>query len=207
MKELIENMLSDYDNNELLILRENIIKYIVDLDFNEIKWSVLNVQEMEQFFYNNYYNDERFVSWKHLGEESSLGMCYLYFPPYEGDFKFFVGSIKNNIDKETIIGCIIYKDNWKLNDETELFTLILTVEINYFYQGLGLLNVMFKNFGKVINQNQNIVMTNESHIGSICHVMDHLKKNLYDINFQKQICFAHEMEDNYYKRKCKSMNE
>lgn len=204
MKDLTKEMLSEYDKSKLLILKENLKKYIVDLDFDKIEWHVFNVHEMEHFFYNNYYDDEKFVSWIDLGEDAPLGMCYLYFPPYEGDFNFFIGSVKNNIGKDTIVGCIIYKDSWQLNDENMLLTLIETVEINYFYRGLGLLNIMFYNFCKVINQNQNIVMTNESYMGSICQVMKHLKKNLDDLNFQKKVCFEYEMENNYNKKKYKS---
>lgn len=204
MKELTDEMLKEYDKKGLKNLRENINNYIVNPDFNKIEWRVLNANEMEDFFYNNYYMNEEFVSWFDLGENAPLGMCYLFFPPYDDGFKFFIGSIKNNINKETIVGCIIYKDNWQFNNENELFTLIETVEINYFYQGLGLLNIMFHNFGKKINKKQNVIMTNESYMGSICKVMNHLKNNLNILNFQKKICFEHEIEDSYNKKKYKS---
>lgn len=199
MRELTDQMLGDYTKEELITLKDNIANYIVNFNNEDIKWQIMNAIEIERFMYDNYYKDGKFVSWNDLDINLPLGMFYLFFPPYAANFNFFIGTIKNKLNKETILGCIIYDEHFNPIGYNELFTCILTVEINYFYQGLGLLNVMFDNFCKVINKEQRIIMTIESMMGKRCQVMNHLKLNLNNYNFKKGTYFEYELEDKYFK--------
>lgn len=194
MNELTDKMINDYSNEELIILKDNINNYIVPLNKKKIKWKVLKAFEMEQFINENYS-----ITWLDLGEESVFGMTLLPFPPYNDNLSFLVGTIKNKLNKETLVGCISYCNNFELGEKYNALTFIEIVEINYFYQGLGLLNIMLDKFCKVINQKQNIIMTMESSKGRICRIMKHLKTKLNMYSFKKDIRFQDDINDKYVK--------
>ena len=160
---------------------------------------------MNKFLNENYYKDGLNANWIIQDEIMPIGMYYLSNLSINNNLKYFIGVVKNTINKETIVGCIIYHDGLIINDKNELFTLIGTIEINYFYQGLGLLNRMLKNFLKIINKEQDVIMTNESNMGRICRVMNHLKKNFSDLGFKKNIYFEYEMDEIYSMKLCKSI--
>ena len=103
---------------------------------------------------------------------------------FSGIYKYFIGTIKNNIDKETIVGCISYFNYHKIYGNVNY---ISTVEINYFYQGMKLLNELYKNFINELDFDKDIMITNESMIGRKCHVINDLKKALKKVKYDKNI--------------------
>ena len=155
----------------------------------------MDASAMNEFFYENYYDEEKLVEWIIFDDYSPLGMFYLYFPPYHKNFKYFIGTVKNRINKDTIIACIIYDDKCNFIDKNNIFTCIETLEINYFYKGLGLLNILLKEFVKIIDKKNNIIVTNESKMGKLCHVKDHLKKTLEKFDFQKKFYSDDELDE------------
>lgn len=199
MKNLTDEMLKQYSYDELIELKNNIKKYIVPLWKKKIKWKILSSNEMEEFIKENYIVNEDYVSWLDLGEESLLGMSLLPFPPYNKNLSFLIGTIKNKANKETLIGCIVFCKNFDFGINYDKLTFIEMVEINYFYQGHGLLKVMLNEFCKEIDKEQNIVMTIESSKGRLCRVMEHLKERLKNISFKKDIRFSLDVNDSYIK--------
>ena len=107
----------------------------------------------------------------------NIGLCFQ--TPY-----IFSDTIKNNIDKETIVGCISYFNYHKIYGNVNY---ISTVEINYFYQGMKLLNEMYKNFINELDFDKDIMITSESMIGRKCHVINDLKKALKKVKYDKNI--------------------
>ena len=137
MNELTDKMKRCYSYHELIKLKENIKDYIVP--YEKIDWQVMDSYQMTKFMEENYNCDkEDSIFWYDMSEKTPICMHYLVFPPYPKDMKFFVGTILNNVNKRTIIGCICYKDV-SLGKDCKIVTSIETIEINYFYQGKGLL--------------------------------------------------------------------
>ena len=195
MKGLSPKMLSWYNSKELKKLSTMLTNYIVPVDKENIKWSIMKPMEMKEFFEKNYGNDK--VYWLDYYEKTPLGMTFLPFPPYSRSLKFFVGTIKNNLNLETIVGCIGFRDDCEICEDYELVTSIETVEINYFYQGMGLLNLMLSKFSEVINKDQNIIMTRESPMGKDCDILKHLKNNLTASGFNKDVRLEDDIDSEY----------
>ena len=180
MKELPNNIIRDYNEKELLDLKRIIFDYIKEFKLEDIVWKSLTKEEMKKFLLDNYYINNSFITWD--TSVTIFGMHYLQWHLYTD--KYFIGTIKNNIDKETIIGCISYFNSHKIYGNVNY---ISTVEINYFYQGMGLLNEMYKNFINELDFDKDVMITNESMIGKECHVINNLEKTLKKVRYNKNI--------------------
>ena len=99
--------------------------------------------------------------------------------------------------KYTIIGVISYNDDVDIYYNREHVIDIETVEINYFYQGHGLLKVMMNEFVKNIDLSKNILITRESKSGEKHGVLRHLKDALNKVNYKRDIRFEHEIDKEY----------
>ena len=197
MNELTDKMKRCYSYHELIKLKENIKDYIVP--YEKIDWQVMDSYQMTKFMEENYNCDkEDSIFWYDMSEKTPICMHYLVFPPYPKDIKFFVGTILNNVNKRTIIGCICYKDV-SLGKDCKIVTSIETIEINYFYQGKGLLKEMLNEFSKVVNRDQNIIMTQESAKGKICRIMSNLQTILRNNGFINDIRFEDNIDNEYIK--------
>lgn len=170
MKELPNNILKCSCEYKLFNLKNDIVNYMIQFSYDNIVWKSLTNNEMKMFLTNNYYRNNKFITWD---DDTILGMHYLHWHLYTD--KYFIGMIKNNINKETIVGCISYFDFHEIYGNINY---ISTVEINYFYQGMGLLDKMYENFVKELNFNKNVMITSESLIGRKCHVINNLTKVL-----------------------------
>ena len=191
---------------QIIELKKRINDYIVPCDKNKITWQVFNYLQMQQFLNLNYYdNNNNLIYWLDKGEETPIGMTFLTFPPYNEKIKFFIGTIDSHNGKKMIVGCICFFNHLQLAKNTDLVTSIETVEINYFYQGQGLLQIMLDEFSKIVLKNQNIIMTMESEMGKTCHVMNHLKESLLKVDFKKDIRFEDEIDDEYIKKLVKQI--
>ena len=180
MKELPNNIIRDYNEKKLLNLKRIIFNYIVEFKLEDITWRSLTKDEMKNFLFDNYYIDNNFVTWN--DNDTIFGMHYLQWHLYTD--KYFIGTIKNNIGRETIVGCISYFNSHKIYGNVNY---ISTVEINYFYQGMKLLNEMYKNFINELDFDKDIMITNESMIGRERHVINNLEKTLKKVRYNKNI--------------------
>ena len=82
------------------------------------------------------------------------------------------------------MGCISYFNYHKIYGNVNY---VSRVEINYFYQGMGLSKIMYEKFVNEIDFNKDIMLTTESLIGRKCHVIGNFKKVLKKNNFDKKI--------------------
>ena len=180
MKELPNNIIRDYNEKELLDLKRIILDYIKEFKLEDITWKSLTKEEMNKFLLDNYYINNNFITWD--TSVTIFGMHYLQWHLYTD--KYFIGTIKNNVDKETIVGCISYFNYHKIYGNVNY---ISTVEINYFYQGMKLLNELYKNFINELDFDKDIMITNESMIGRERHVINNLEKTLKKVRYNKNI--------------------
>ena len=180
MKELPNNIIRDYNEKKLLDLKKIILNYVVEFNLEGITWKSLTKEEMKDFLFDNYYINGDFITWN--DDDTIFGMHYLQWHLYTN--KYFIGTIKNNIDKETIVGCISYFNSHKIYGNVNY---ISTVEINYFYQGMRLLNEMYKNFINELDFDKDVMITNESMIGRERHVINNLEKTLKKVKYNKNI--------------------
>lgn len=185
MKKLPIEVLDNYNKSELKKLKKYIKDYIVPLDINKIRYQVLTNEELTKFYKENYYINYKFVEWNNNGFYNPLGMYFLSLN-LPRDMKVFMLTLPNKINKETIIGSIIYSDNFKTSLEEQIF-LIDTIEINYFYRNKGLLDIMYNEFIKSNNINKDIILTCLSQMGYTCHVDKHLSKMLKKNNIDKNV--------------------
>jgi len=202
MSFLDKDDLKYYKYDELSKLKTWLNDYIVTIEKESIKWQVLSFDELQEFFKNNYYDNtsNEFVYWYESDDRLPIGMYFLTYPKRKRDIKYFVGTIKNNLNKETIIGCISYNDDCQIGENCDLVTSIEGVEINYFYRGQGLLKKLISEFSKVVDKNQNILVTNETPMGKKYQVMRHLQDGLMEHNFNADIRFEDEIDDAYLEK-------
>lgn len=206
MKELSEKVLKWYSKRELAQLKKRIKTYIIPCNNCDVRWFSLDSEGMEQFLMCNYQDTNgNVLYWLDQGEETPFGMTFLTFPPFNEHMKFFIGTMKTTFNKEMIVGCISYLDDFEVNKGYPSVTSIETVEINYFYQGQGLLQIMFNAFSKIIPKKQDIVITSESQMGKKCHVIDHLKEALLKNNVDVNLYFEYEIDDDCFKKLVKSI--
>lgn len=180
MKELPNNVIRNCNEKKLLNLKKIVLDYIKEFKLEDITWKSLTKEKMRKFLFDNYYINDNFITWN--DNDTIFGMHYLQWYLYTD--KYFIGTIKNNIDKETIVGCISYFNYHKIYGNVNY---ISTVEINYFYQGMKLLNEMYKNFINELDFDKDIMITSESMIGRKCHVINDLKKALKKVKYDKNI--------------------
>ena len=180
MKELPNNVIRNCNEKKLLNLKRIVLDYIKEFNLEGITGKSLTKEEMKDLLFDNYYINGDFITWN--DDDTIFGMHYLQWHLYTN--KYFIGTIKNNIDKETIVGCISYFNSHKIYGNVNY---ISTVEINYFYQGMRLLNEMYKNFINELDFDKDVMITNESMIGRERHVINNLEKTLKKVKYNKNI--------------------
>lgn len=202
MKSLTESMIKMYYKKELQKLKKRIKNYIVPIEYEKIEWISLNNRELYDFYNENYYdeNNSEYIYWIDCCEKMPIGLTYLVFPPNSDNLNYFIGFIPNKDNKKTIIGCICYRKDYILRKGCDPVTIIETVEINYFYQGNGLLSLMLDSFTKWINKNQNIIVTDESISGQLCRVFEHIKDSLLKNGYFKNISLESNVDEEYIKK-------
>ena len=185
MKKLPIEVLDNYNKSELKKLKKYIKNYIVPLDINKIKYQILTNEELIKFYEENYYINYKFVEWHDNGFSNPLGMHFLS-SNLPRDMEVFMLTIPNKINRETIIGSIIYSDKY-VTSLGEIIFLIDTVEINYFYRNKGLLDIMYDEFIKRNNVDRDIILTCLTQMGYRCGVDKHLSKILKKNNIDKNV--------------------
>lgn len=123
MKELPNNVIRNCNEKKLLNLKRIVLDYIKEFKLEDITWKSLTKEKMRKFLFDNYYINNNFITWN--DNDTIFGMHYLQWHLYTD--KYFIGTIKNNIDKETIVGCISYFNYHKIYGNVNY---ISTVEIN-----------------------------------------------------------------------------
>ena len=110
MKELPNNVIRNCNEKKLLNLKRIVLDYIKEFKLEDITWKSLTKEKMRKFLFDNYYINNNFITWN--DNDTIFGMHYLQWHLYTD--KYFIGTIKNNIDKETIVGCISYFNYHKI---------------------------------------------------------------------------------------------
>ncbi len=180
-------------------------EYIEDVDLNKIKWVKLNATELKEFFDENYYDEYNFEYVQDMTTNKLLGMTFLNIQSYnyisfhclenEQTYNYLLGIVDNSIGKKTIVGAIIYLDNYLMfNDQDKPFTYISTIEVNSYFRNKGIFKKMCEVFFDYINLDQHILTSEQTEIGRKCNVFEILKKTLLSKNFQNII-----VEDDHQK--------
>lgn len=174
------------NKKNLKLLKENILNYIIPLEKDKINYYVFTNEELNLFYKENYYINNMFVKGNNKYYNVPLGMHYLSLT-LPSNMKVFICSLPNNLNKETIIGSIIFNDNYSLNDRNVF--LIDTIEINYFYRGNGLLNLMYNEFVNRVNIDNDIMLTCLSQMGYAYEIDKKLALVLRKNKIDKNILF------------------
>ena len=163
--------------------------YTLGVNLNKIEWIVLNPEELQKFYYDNYLD---FDLWNYATDDiinhKPVGMHYLSFSQEGPDKKYLLGICDNKIGKKTIVACVSYVENYKIyTNQTVPLTYLCTAEVNKYFRKKGLTRVMFNEFAKVIKPNQHFLSTPESESGHRCHIFNILKECLINSGFDKSI--------------------
>lgn len=161
-------------------IKENWIKdYIPELDFNKIKWVILDGDNFYNFLIENYYDGEYIVLPDLEADEViPLGLVYTTFRKYDEGSKYLISYQENNKGLKTILSCLKYYENYKVLDLDDYITFANYIETNFFYKGKGLFKLTIKKFLEMAYINNYVITTPESPEGSICHTVGHLKELL-----------------------------
>ena len=173
--------------------------YIQNINLENIEWVKLKADELRQFFKDNYL-DKDICTYVLDAKNNSLcptplGMHYLNIncPSNLNKYNFLLGIVDNNIKKKTIVACLIYLDKYFLfTDQIEPLTYFSTVEVNSYFRNLGIYRKLCKALFNFINQEQSILISQQSELGIKCKTYETLKSTANDIGFTKYI-----LEDNY----------
>lgn len=180
-------------------------EYIEGVDLKKIKWIKLNATELKKFFDENYYDEENCEYVHDMNTNKLLGMSFLNFQSYnyisfhctenEQTFNYLLGIVGNNIGKQTIVGAIIYLDNYLMfNDQDKPFTYISTIEVNSYFRNKGIFKKMCEVFFDYVNLDQYILTSEQTEMGRKCNVFGILKDILISKGFQKNV-----VEDDHQK--------
>jgi hypothetical protein len=78
-------------------------EYTLFINLNKIEWVVLNPEELQKFYYDNYLDHK---SWNFVTDDfinhKPIGMHYLSFSQESPDKRYLLGLCKNKIGKKTI---------------------------------------------------------------------------------------------------------
>lgn len=172
--------------------------YIKDVNLDNIEWVVLNSNEMNNFFKNNYFD---MSVWEYVYDENSnflyptpLGMHYLNYdnPSNNKEYSFLLGIVDNNIEKKTIVAATMYLDKYFMfSDQKHPATYISTMEVNSYFRNRGLYKKMCEALINFINREQHIIITKQSDMGKQYNVLENFKKCLISKGFKNYI-----LEDN-----------
>ena len=171
--------------------------YIDGVNIDDIEWLCLNIDELNNFYDDNYLDRD---IWKYVVDQnknsfycSPIGLRYLKIDNNDINCKFLIGVVNNNINKKTIVGVMIYIDSYYMFDEQlEPLTYISSVEVNSYFWNRGIFKKICEECIKVINLDQNIILSNESEMGRIRNVSKIFREILIKNGFRMGI-----IEDNY----------
>ncbi|MBQ8892205.1 MAG: hypothetical protein IJ068_05060 [Bacilli bacterium] len=166
--------------------------YIDNVDISNVLWLKLNAQELDEFYRKNYFDEELFqsVATSHSYYHSPLGLYYLSLENSSSlyNYSYLIGVVDNNIGKKTIVAAMTYLENYKLLvDQKVPLTYISTVEVNSYFQKMGLFKRMCEEVTKYINFNQHILTSHESITGEKIHAFEIFKNILIKNGFKKCI--------------------
>lgn len=167
-------------------------EYINDVDISKIEWIKLDANELKQFLFDNYFDNEeyKYVCDGNIHYDTPFGLHYLTFDATKTcpDCKFILGIVNNNIGKKTIVADLIYMDSdYFFTKQTKTFTSFISVEINYYFQNKGIYKRFCDEIIKFIPLNQHILVSSESELGRLCHTTELLKTSLIKKGFDKEI--------------------
>ena len=151
------------------LLEKWINEYINGINIDEIEWVKLDAKGLDKFFDENYLDKKE---WSYVYDKNAktlfptpIGMHYINFssPTNETSHTFLIGVAKNNIGKKTILCALTYIENYFIfTDQKEAITYMSTVEVNSYFQNMGLFNKICNEVIKYINPGHFIVVSKES---------------------------------------------
>ena len=152
--------------------------YIENIDINSLTWQKLNALEFKKFLMENYYDYDEccyVASLKSIRSSANpFGLHYTSLKCINDFDTFFISSSLNNKMTNTIISCISLIENFKDQFTGGEYTFINYVEVNKYFQKMGMLKLMAYQLPNYINLNRDILITSQSAEGSICRVHNHL---------------------------------
>ena len=154
--------------------------YVPELNFNEIKWEILDSVSFFNFLIENYYHDSEYIALPDLESDDliPLGLVYTTFSKYDQKAKYLISYQENKRGLKTILTCLKYYENYNSCEVNDYITFANYVETNFFYKRKGLFNLTIKKFLEMAIINKYVITTPESIEGSICHTVGHLKNIL-----------------------------
>ena len=167
-------------------------EYISDIDISKIEWIKLDANELKQFLFDNYFDNEeyKYVCDENIHYDTPFGLHYLTYDVTKTcpDCKFILGIVNNNIGKKTIVADLIFVESYYLfTNQTKPFTSLLSAETNFYFQNKGIYKKLCDEIINFIPHNQHILVSNESELGRLCHTAELLKIALIKKGFDKEI--------------------
>ena len=195
--------------------------YTGDVNLEDIEWTVLTSQELNEFLLKNYVDKDVYPSRYVCNEDENnsgllfgphfFGMEYLSFdsisnregliPFTNADYKFLIGAVDNNSGRKTIVASTKYADQYftDFEEQKHPVTLISNMEVNSYFRGRGIFTEMCGVLSGCISMAQHIITSMESDMGSTCHVLDILRRTMESGGFENHILTEEDMRDDYYR--------
>lgn len=170
-------------------------EYIENINLDRIEWIKLNIDELNDFFYENYF-DKNICQYVCDDSDSSypilLGMHYLNLHDSISNkiykYSYLLGIADNNINKKTIVAATIYLDEYFIfTNQERPITYISTMEVNSYFRNRGIYKKMCEILINFINQDQHILTTMQTKMGEKCRVFEILNKELEKSGFKNHI--------------------
>lgn len=192
-----EEIIKNYNEEELNILKNNLNNYIVPL--SNIEWLHLSGDELIVFLNNNYINNNEKIEWKYRENMYNvLGMNYLSFNNICKGFKYIIGVIPNNINKKTIVCIACLSNDYELFEgERDSHNKIYYIETNILYQEHGIFHLLVDEILKDINYKKGLIFNDETKIGMHYHCYNYIKERLQENNFNNDILEESDIDKEY----------
>ena len=178
----------------MILMDKWVRDYIKNVDISNIEWIKLNGRELEAFFQENYLDKE---AWEYVLDRDAnslypmlLGLSYLTLndPRSEVPYNFLLGVVDNNIGKKTIVGDIIYMDEYMVfSNQIEPLTYMASVEVNAYFRNRGITRKMYGAFFQVIRPNQHVLTSMLSDMGKRYKLLEITKQVALERGFKGQI--------------------
>ena len=139
--------------------------YINGVSIDNIEFKKFNYDELFEFLKENYYDNEfnKNVYWEPDGFMAPFGMYYLDLIASSNDFSYMLGLVDNSKGTKTIVFCLVYDLNYgPIDEEENKVGYISTIETNYFFRNMGVLNIALEEIEKLFKNNEILVVSPES---------------------------------------------
>ena len=157
--------------------------YIEGVNLDNIEFKTFTYDELLEFLKQNYYDEEfdKAVYWEPDGFVSPFGMYYMEFVASSEEYNYLLGLVNNSKGGKTIAFCMVYDDDFGPRNEIEnRYGYLSTIETNYFFRNMGVLNMALEHLKETFKNNNILVISPESVQGSRVRVFEKIKTFLND---------------------------